>query len=129
MRMEIKSHRDLIVWQDAMKLVEEVYRISMGFPSSEIYGLTSQLRRASVSIPANIAEAHGRGTRKDYAGFIAIAKGSALETSTLIELALRLKFTSAETANPLLARCSGIERMLGKLHQRLTEVKQPPHNA
>jgi four helix bundle protein len=80
--MDIASHRDLIVWQKSMDMVQSVYQLSSTFPKHELYGLTSQLRRAAVSAPANIAEGHGRGTRRDYANFIAIAKGSILETST-----------------------------------------------
>jgi four helix bundle protein len=119
--MEINSHRDLVVWQKSMDMVQLVYLISSSFPKQELYGLTSQLRRAAVSVPANIAEGHGRGTRKDYASYIAIAKGSVLEAATLLELAVRLSFTSSDGARPVLALMHEIELMLAKLHQRLTE--------
>lgn len=69
----LKSYRDLLVWQRAMELVILVYRITTEFPQHEIYGLTAQLRRASVSVPSNIAEGYGRGTRKEYIQFLFIA--------------------------------------------------------
>lgn len=119
--MEINSHRDLIVWQKSMDMVQLVYELSSAFPKQELYGLTSQLRRAAVSVPANIAEGHGRGTRKDYASFVAIAKGSVLESATLLELSVRLSFTTIAASGPALALMHEIELMLAKLHQRLTE--------
>jgi four helix bundle protein len=72
----IRSHRDLIVWQKAMDLVVLVYQLCDRFPNSELYRLVSQLTRAAVSVPANIAEGHARATRRDYAHFIAMARGS-----------------------------------------------------
>jgi four helix bundle protein len=75
----LKSYRDLLVWQKAVELTLLVYRLSEGFPRHEIYGLRSQLRRASVSVPSNIAEGYGRQTRKDYVHFLSIAQGSLKE--------------------------------------------------
>ncbi|HXU10228.1 MAG TPA: four helix bundle protein, partial [Blastocatellia bacterium] len=89
---KIKSHRDLIVWQKSMDLAEDVYRVTSGFPREELYRMTSQLTRAAISVPANIAEGHARGTRKDYANFLAIAKGSLMETETFLMLAERLGY-------------------------------------
>jgi four helix bundle protein len=79
---EIKSHRDLIVWQKAVKLVVAVYDASNNFPKDEIYGLTSQMRRAAVSIPANIAEGQGRRMNKEFQMFLGHARGSLLELDT-----------------------------------------------
>jgi four helix bundle protein len=76
------SHRDLIAWQKAMALVTEVYRATTGFPSSEVYGLTRQVRAAAVSVPSNIAEGKGRQTKRDYAQFLYGARGSLLEVET-----------------------------------------------
>lgn len=80
--IQIKSHRDLIVWQKAMNLVEAVYKATSRFPKEETYALTSQVRQAVVSVPANIAEGQGRRLAKEYRYFLANARGSLLELDT-----------------------------------------------
>src|ERR1041385_1021104 len=87
--MKVKNYQELIVWQRAMDLVEEVYRISRGFPREEVYGLTSQIRRASVSIPSNIAEGQGRRTTPDFVKHLSIAYGSLREVETQALIAHR----------------------------------------
>jgi len=79
MEEEIKSYKDLVVWQKSMNLVVDIYKITENFPREEVFGLTSQMRRCAISIPSNIAEGRGRGTRKDFAQFLRIALGSADE--------------------------------------------------
>ena len=86
----IHSYKDLIVWQRAIELVVAVYDLSDKFPKEEVFGLTSQMRRAAVSIPSNIAEGRFRGTRKDFLNFIRIAYGSGAELETQVEIARRL---------------------------------------
>src|SRR3989344_5154634 len=86
------SHRDLIVWQKSMKLVSLVYTFSKEFPADERYGLTSQMRRAAVSVPSNIAEGRSRSSRKDFAQFLHISLGSVAELETQIEIAKNLSF-------------------------------------
>jgi four helix bundle protein len=88
----IRSHRDLIVWQKAIDLVVSVYRATEGFPKTETYGLTSQIRRAVTSIPANIAEGQGRRLSKEFVYFLANARGSLWELDTHVEAATRLGF-------------------------------------
>jgi four helix bundle protein len=88
----IKSHRDLIVWQKAMDLVVLIYQATAAFPKQELYGLTSQLRRAAASIPANIAEGQGRRAKPEFCQFLGNARGSLLELDTHLELSLRLKY-------------------------------------
>jgi len=83
---QIKSHRDLIVWQKAMNLVESVYEATASFPKEETYALTSQIRRAVVSVPSNIAEGQGRRMAKEYLYFLANARGSLLELDTQLEI-------------------------------------------
>src|ERR1700687_5955116 len=83
MKTEIKSYRDLETWQEAMNLVEKVYEITKSLPSEELYGLKSQIRRCSVSIPSNIAEGHGRKGSGEYLHHLSIAKGSLAELETL----------------------------------------------
>ncbi len=90
--MKLKSYKELIVWQKSIRLVEEIYRLTARFPSCELYGLTSQMRRASVSIPSNIAEGYARKSQKEYRQFYAISYGSALELETQYIIAKKLKF-------------------------------------
>lgn len=92
MASRIETFRDLIVWQTSMDLSVAIYRLTGTFPPEEKYGLTNQLRRASVSVPSNIAEGFGRGTRKDYRQFLVVSRGSALELQTQLTLARRLGF-------------------------------------
>jgi four helix bundle protein len=115
----IQSHRDLLVWQRGMDLVEASYQFVHQFPAHERYGLTQQLTRASISIPANIAEGHGRSTRKDYAHFVSIARGSLMEVETYVMIGRRLGFASKESADDLLSRIVELGRMLTALRQRL----------
>ena len=88
----IHTYKDLIVWQKAMEFVVEIYKITKLFPKTELYGLTSQIRRCSISIPSNIAEGRYRGTKKDYLNFLRIAYGSGAELETQIEIAERLNY-------------------------------------
>lgn len=92
--MEIKTYRDLIAWQKAMDLAERVYHATSTMPDSERFGLTSQMRRAAVSIPSNIAEGHGRQSLTDYVRFLKTARGSLMELQTQVALAERLGFLS-----------------------------------
>jgi len=118
---EIRSHRDLKVWQKAMDLAVDVYEATKAFPKSETYGLTSQIRRAVVSVPANIAEGSARRTAKEYCHFLWIAKGSLMETETLLTLAVRLGYTKdgdlatafgwiVEISKMLTALCAKLDR-------------------
>ncbi len=90
--MKAKTHKDLVVWQKAMDFVEEVYKLTEGMPSSELYGLTSQIRRAAVSVPSNIAEGAARNHDKEFLQFLYVALGSVAEVETQLLLAERLKF-------------------------------------
>lgn len=98
--MYIESFKQLIVWQKAIELVKEIYRITDDFPKSELYGLVSQIRRASVAIPSNIAEGKKRKTKKDFVQFLRIADGSAAELETQIiiskDLYRSINFSRAE---------------------------------
>ena len=117
--MQIQSHHDLLVWQKSMELVLSVYKASQHFPREEIYGLTAQLRRAVVSVPANIAEGNARTTTRDYAHFLSIARGSLMESETLVLLATRLGYTSQENSTQLLQLMDEISRMLNAIRNRL----------
>jgi four helix bundle protein len=108
------------VWQKAMTLIEEVYRLTEAFPSREQYGITSQIRRASVSIAANVAEGHARATRKDYAHYVSMAKGSLAEVETYLILAGRLNLATREQLNPVWHLSEEVSKMLTTLHHRLS---------
>ena len=90
--MTIQTYRDLTVWQKSMDLVAEIYRLTKLFPQEELFGLTSQIRRAAVSVPANIAEGYGRIHRKEYLHHLSIARGSLMEVETHLQIAVRLTF-------------------------------------
>ena len=125
----IKSHRDLIVWQKAMDFAEQVYVVTRTFPADERFGLTSQLRRAASSVPANIAEGHARETRRDYGQFLAIAQGSLAEVETFLLLSNRLAYVHTAALEPLLALLQEIGRMLSALRARLrTRAAHAPTN-
>jgi four helix bundle protein len=110
-----KSYRDLIAWQRAMDLVTQIYRISATFPREEIYGLTSQLRRASVSIPSNIAEGQGRHGAAEFRHFLRQASGSLMEVETQVLIAERLDYISSDETAKLLATAAEIGKMLNGL--------------
>ncbi|HEX8650552.1 MAG TPA: four helix bundle protein [Pyrinomonadaceae bacterium] len=116
----IKSHRDLIVWQRAMELTVAVYHASKSFPKDETYGLTSQLRRASVSIPANIAEGQGRRLVKEFQQFLAHARGSLLEVDTHMELALRLGYIDKQQHAAIHEKIDEVGRLLNGLLRSLS---------
>lgn len=113
--MKTKHFRDLQVWQRSMQLAREVYAVTQEFPKSEAFGLTSQLRRASVSVPSNIAEGHGRLSDKLFAVFLGQARGSLFEIETQLELAGSHGFTDIHKLEPLLHECVEIARMLNGL--------------
>ena len=110
-----KSFRELIVWQQSLDLVELVYRTTEDLPKSEDYGLKSQMRRAAVSIPSNIAEGSGRGTTKDYKGFLRVAKGSARELETLIEISIRVGHLDHARTLELTAGLTSVSKLLNRL--------------
>jgi four helix bundle protein len=118
---EVQSHRDLIVWQKAMDLAVEIYGIASKFPHSENYRLVSQITRAAASVPANIAEGNARGTAKDYCNFLAIARGSLMETETFAMLAIRLKYISQDEAQHALDLLVEVSKMLVSLRRRLNQ--------
>jgi four helix bundle protein len=117
---DIRSHHDLRVWQLGMELTEKIYHVTNSFPREEVYGLTSQLRRAVSSIPANIAEGNGRDSTKEYLRYLSIAVGSLCEVETFLQLSLRLKFGDAELISSVLELLSEEGRMLRGLQKSLS---------
>lgn len=124
-RTEIRGFKDLEVWQVAMRLVGECYRVSRSFPDSERFGLTNQLRRSAVSVPSNIAEGHGRGSPKSFLNFLWIANGSLAELETQVLLAIDLGFLSNTDTSAALDLIGQVGRMLTGL-RRAVEKTLPP---
>jgi four helix bundle protein len=111
----VQSNRDLVVWKKSMALVVDVYRYTQEFPKIETYGLTSQLRRASVSIPSNIAEGHARLTTGEYKHFLGNARGSLAEIDTQILIATDLGYLDKNHCNAFLSATAEVGRMLNGL--------------
>jgi four helix bundle protein len=112
---DIKSHKDLIVWQKSIKLVVHIYRLTDTFPKTEIYGITSQIRRAAVSIPSNIAEGKGRGTRADFAHFLVMARGSGCELETQLTITENLGYITKQELGGILTELDEVMKMLNGL--------------
>ena len=111
----INSYRDLKVWQEAMLLAEQAYRVTVRFPKDEVYGMTSQIRRSAVSIAANIAEGHGREHSGSFIQFLRISQGSLKELETHLLLAERVKLAKMDELEPLLKRCDELGKMTRSL--------------
>ncbi|MCL2328196.1 MAG: four helix bundle protein [Bacteroidetes bacterium] len=109
------THKDLIVWQKAMQLVLLVYRYTKSFPKEEMYGITGQMRRASVSIPSNIAEGYGRSSNKELIHFLDIAMGSSSELETQIIISYKLQFLQEPEYNELSSLNDEVMKMLASL--------------
>ncbi|MEJ1221488.1 four helix bundle protein [Sediminicola sp. 1XM1-17] len=117
--MEVKSHKDLKVWKESMELVIIIYAATKEFPKYELYGLTSQIRRASITIPSNIAEGAGRNGSKEFIRFLYIALGSLSELETQIEIALKLNYV--KNLDDVILKITYIRRMLSKLIRSLKQ--------
>ena len=114
-----QSFKDLSVWQRAIQLTIEVYQLTSDFPSSERFGLTSQLRRASVSVPSNIAEGYGRSTKGEYVQFLGHARGSISEVETQLVIARALNFGTKQKLDLAESLCTEVGRMLRTMMRSL----------
>jgi four helix bundle protein len=117
--MASRNYRDLIAWQKAMDLVEGTYRASRKFPKEELYGLVSQIRRAAVSIPSNIAEGEGRGNPREFGHFLRVAHGSLRELETQTLIAQRLTYAEEAEATELLGLAGEVGRLITGLIRSL----------
>ena len=115
----MKSFRELRVWQQAMDLVEAVYSLTQDFPRQETYGLTSQVRRAAISVPSNIAEGHTREHLKEYLYHLSMAQASLAEVETQLEIATRLRYLSSTRLSELLLDISSLGKQLYALRNAL----------
>ncbi|HTI64928.1 MAG TPA: four helix bundle protein [Gemmatimonadaceae bacterium] len=118
-RRRAASFRELTVWQFAMDLAVEIYAVSGRFPRDERFGLTAQLRRAAVSVAANIAEGNARHSRAEYRHFVSVAHGSVAEIETELSLAERLRFAEGDELSKVRALSDSISRMLTNLRRSL----------
>jgi four helix bundle protein len=108
----MQGHRSLLVWKKSMQLVVTIYRATQTFPKHELYGLVSQLRRAAVSVPSNLAEGYGRNSPKELHHFIGNSRGSLAEVETQIEIARDLEYIAPDLATALLSSAAEVGRML-----------------
>jgi four helix bundle protein len=120
-----KPHKKLNLWSDAVDLAQHIYTVTERFPSNEQFGLTSQVRRAAVSIPSNVAEGAARQTKKEFLNFLHIAKGSLSELDTQLEIARRLEYLDQARWEELDERLERIDRMLSGLVRSLRRRNNP----
>jgi four helix bundle protein len=124
--MNVKSYRDLVVWQKAMDLAVAIHPVALSFPKAEMFGLSSQLNRAAVSIPSNIAEGHGRRTTGDFIHFLSISRGSLNEVETQVTLALRYDYIPETVHDHLIELSSTVGRILNGLIDALERRLSSP---
>jgi four helix bundle protein len=120
-----QSYRDLLVWQKGMTLAKEIYKLTSGFPPEEKFGLVSQMRRAVVSVPSNIAEGQARHTTGEFVLFISHAEGSLAELDTQLTLAIELGFLAPERAKLCAVSIEELRRMLNGLRRVISGQKKP----
>jgi four helix bundle protein len=124
------SYRDLIAWQKAKDLSVAIYRATLNLPKAEVYGLTSQMRRAAVSVPSNIAEEQGRGSKGEFRHFLGIARGSLLELQTQIIIATELDYLPTEASCSLLQKSDELLKIINGLSLSLNvEASLKPANS
>lgn len=117
--MDRPNYEKLNIWQDGMELVKSIYLLTRDFPKDELFGLTSQIRRAAVSVPANISEGHGRGSKKEFRQFLAISKGSLQELNTLLEIAKSLHYMNENEYEGLRTRILSLVKRITSLIRNL----------
>ena len=120
MGKDIRSFRDLNIWQKGIDLVKDIYKETQNFPKQEIYGLTNQIRRAAISIPSNIAEGHIRQHRTEFRQFLSVALGSLAELETQIVISRELNYISTEKSHNLIEQMGSIGKMIRGLTKKLT---------
>ena len=118
--MKLQSYKEFTVWQKAMDLAVEVYSLVKKLPKEELYGLSSQLRRAAISVLSNIAEGQGRNSAREFVKFLAIARGSQCEVETQLQLCIRLEYLSEEDTQAGLNLCEEVSKMLNSLIKKIS---------
>ncbi|MDN3672307.1 four helix bundle protein [Flavobacterium branchiarum] len=117
----MNTFRQLLIWQKSMNLVTEIYQVTNSFPKEEVYGLTSQIRRSSISIPSNIAEGYGRNGNNDYLRFLNISISSLFEMQTQLEISFNLKYINEIQFNKINEDSKEIERMLSSFIRKIKQ--------
>jgi len=117
---EIRSYRDLLIWQQGMALAKQIYAMTHAFPADERFGLTAQMRRAVVSVPSNIAEGQARHGRKEFVRFLSHAEGSLAELDTQLTLAVDLGYCRPSDADGSVATVTELQKMMASLRGKLT---------
>lgn len=125
----VQGYRDLLVWQKGMALAKDIYKITAAFPAEEKFGLISQMRRAAVSVPSNIAEGQARNTTGEFVQFISHAEGSLAELDTQLTLAVELNFIGTEKAQPGMDTIAELRRMLNGLRRSVTGQSPPARHS
>ena len=120
----MKTHKDLKVWNDSIKLVSRIYEITNNFPKEEVFGITSQVRRAAVSIPSNIAEGAARTSKKEFLQFLSIALGSTSELETQLIISKNLNYLDKNTSETLIKDLNEIQKMI---HGLMKSLKPTDH--
>lgn len=120
----MSTYRNLQIWKKAMEIVTEIYQHTNAFPKTEIYGITSQIRRASVSIPSNIAEGYGRSSKKEYGRFLTFAMGSLFEVQTQLEISKNLDYIKEEQFEKAYEDTRTLERMLSSYMRKVKETSE-----
>jgi four helix bundle protein len=122
---EINSYKDLLIWQKGLDIVTDLYQLVENFPKEELYALSSQLKRAAVSIPSNIAEGYGRNSTQSYIHFVTISRGSLFELETQLIVAKKLKFIKNETLfSDLMNQITEESKMINSFINKLESSKQ-----
>jgi four helix bundle protein len=122
---KIKNFKDLLIWQEGIEIVKDIYRLSSSFPKAELYGLSSQIRKCAVSIPSNIAEGFKRFYYKDYRRFLYIALGSAAELETQLVISEKLKYISNEEVQVIYVKLERLAKMITNLMKKLKQHHIP----
>ena len=117
----MNTFRDLLIWQKSMNLVTEIYQVTNSFPKEEVYGITSQIRRSSISIPSNIAEGYGRNGNNDYLRFLNISISSLFEMQTQLEISFNLKYINEIQFNKINEDSKEVERMLSSFIRKIKQ--------
>lgn len=124
--MKAKTYKQLVVWRKSIDLTKEIYLLTSAFPKSELYGLTSQMRRCAVSIPSNIAEGNSRSSKQEYARFLTIAMGSIFELETQLLIAMEVGYITREAYDATAGAIDEVEAMLAALKRRLLSQSPSP---